>query len=124
MKKTVIFLISLIFPLLALGARDKATEALLERVAPGSKGRITFELQESTTPDTDFFEITMKDGRPHITGNNSVSVATGLNWYLKHFCGINLTWNNMQTALPDVLPTVTEPVRKETPLTMRYDFNY
>ncbi|MDE5998197.1 MAG: alpha-N-acetylglucosaminidase, partial [Muribaculaceae bacterium] len=53
-----------------------------------------------------------------------VSVATGLNWYLKHFCGINLTWNNMQTALPAILPEVKESVRKETPLTMRYDFNY
>lgn len=124
MKKTLIFLFSLMLPLMALAARDKASEALLERIAPGAKGRISFELRKSAAPDTDFFEIRMKDGRPHIVGNNSVSVATGLNWYLKHFCGINLTWNNMQTRLPDELPRVAVPVRKETPLTMRYDFNY
>ncbi|MDE5872045.1 MAG: alpha-N-acetylglucosaminidase, partial [Muribaculaceae bacterium] len=124
MKKTVIFLFSLFLPLLSLAARDKASEALLERISPGSKGRISFELQKSSNQDTDFFEISMKNGKPHIAGNNSVSVATGLNWYLKHFCGINLTWNNMLTSLPDELPVVTKPIRKETPLTMRYDFNY
>ncbi len=124
MKKIFISLLLCLLPMIAVAARDKASEALLERIAPGSKGRITFELQKSSVPDTDFFEIAMKNGRPHIIGNNSVSVATGLNWYLKHFCGINLTWNNMLTNLPEVLPAVTEPVRKETPLTMRYDFNY
>ncbi len=123
MKKLLISLIFL-FPIFAFAARDKVSEALLERIAPGSKGRITFELQNPSSPDVDFFEISMKNGRPHIAGNNSVSVATGLNWYLKHFCGINLTWNNMQTSLPDVLPEVNSPVKKETPLTMRYDFNY
>ena len=124
MKKTLIFLFSLMLPLMALAVRDKASEALLERIAPGAKGRISFELRKSNASDTDFFEIRMKEGRPHIVGNNPVSVATGLNWYLKHFCGINLTWNNMLTRLPDVLPEVAVPVRKETLLTMRYDFNY
>lgn len=124
MKKTLIIYLAFLLPVIAHAARDKATEALLERVAPGSKGRISFELRPSHDKENDFFEISMKAGRPHIAGNNSVSVATGLNWYLKHFCGINLTWNQMQTRLPEVLPEVNEPVRKETDLTMRYDFNY
>lgn len=124
MKKTLIIYLAFLLPVIAHAARDKATEALLERVAPGSKGRISFELRPSHDKGKDFFEISMKAGRPHIAGNNSVSVATGLNWYLKHFCGINLTWNQMQTRLPEVLPEVNEPVRKETDLTMRYDFNY
>lgn len=124
MKKTLIIYLAFLLPVIAQAARDKATEALLERVAPGSKGRISFELRPSHDKGKDFFEISMKAGRPHIAGNNSVSVATGLNWYLKHFCGINLTWNQMQTRLPEVLPEVNEPVRKETDLTMRYDFNY
>lgn len=124
MKKTLIIYLTFLFTVIAQAARDKATEALLERVAPGSKGRISFELRPSQDKGKDFFEISMKAGRPHIAGNNSVSVATGLNWYLKHFCGINLTWNQMQTRLPEVLPDVNEPVRKETDLTMRYDFNY
>lgn len=124
MKKTLIIYLAFLLPVIAHAARDKATEALLERVAPGSKGRISFELRPSHDKGNDFFEISMKAGRPHIAGNNSVSVATGLNWYLKHFCGINLTWNQMQTRLPEVLPEVNEPVRKETDLTMRYDFNY
>lgn len=125
MKKIFISLLLIIFSAGILSAaRDKATEALLERIAPGSKGRITFEIKPSDEKEKDFFEIAMKSGRPHISGNNSVSVATGLNWYLKHLCGINLTWNNMQAALPEELPELNGKIRKETPLTMRYDFNY
>ena len=104
-------------------AGDKAAEALLQRVCPGAKGRITLEVKKGT-PGVDFFEIDMHAGKPRITGNNSVSVATGLNWYLKHYCGVHLTWNNMQAELPAVCPAVEGKVRKETPLTMRYDFNY
>lgn len=120
-------LISAILSILSIvsvsAASDRAAEALLERVCPGSKGRIVFNRIKSD-PALDFFEIDMKGGKPRISGNNSVSLAVGLNWYLKYCCGIHLSWNHMSQPLPEVLPVVSGKVRKETPLTMRYDFNY
>lgn len=59
-----------------------------------------------------------------VRGNTYVNIATGLNWYLKYYAGIHLTWNGMQAKLPDVLPPVEEKLRKETDLSLRYDFNY
>lgn len=105
-------------------ASDRATEALFERVCPGSKGKISFNLVKVADSSPDFFEIDMKGGRPRISGNSSVSLAVGLNWYLKYYCGIHLSWNHMSQSLPDVMPSVQNKVRKETPLKMRYDFNY
>lgn len=109
--------------IVADAASDRAAEALLERVCPGTKGRIALEVKNDNS-GSDWFEIYNKGGKPAITGNNSVSVAAGLNWYLKNYCGLHLTWNNMQTQLPAALPVPMEKLRKETSLTMRYDFNY
>ena len=59
-----------------------------------------------------------------IRGNNYVSIATGLNWYLKYHVGIHLSWNGMQAELPEVLPAVKQKERHETDMKYRYDFNY
>lgn len=133
--------------------RDAAAEALLRRVCPEAAGLISLEVKPSDKnrgangAAVDYFEIDSRGGRPHITGNNSVSVAVGLNWYLKNYCGVHISWNNMQASLPVFgaggkplpssgakekrgasavrsLPLVEKKIRKETPLTMRYDFNY
>ena len=47
-----------------------------------------------------------------------------MNWYLKYYAGIHLSWNGMTAELPESLPKVSTPVRKETNLSLRYDFNY
>ena len=59
-----------------------------------------------------------------IRGNNYVSIATGVNWYLKYYAGIQLSWNGMTAQLPAVLPAVPQKERHETDLKYRYNFNY
>lgn len=108
---------------MATAARDKASEALLRRICPEAAGRIMLEIGPHADGN-DYFEISSRNGKPRIVGNNSVSVATGLHWYLKNHCGVHLSWNNMQAQLPAILPLPTQTIRKQTPLTMRYDFNY
>lgn len=74
--------------------------------------------------ENDFFELDQKGNKVVIRGNNYVNIATGLNWYLKYYAGIHLSWNGMTAQLPESLPKVSTPVRKETNLSLRYDFNY
>lgn len=108
---------------MATAARDKASEALLRRICPEAAGRIMLEIGPHADGN-DYFEISSRNGKPRIVGNNSVSVATGLHWYMKNHCGVHLSWNNMQAQLPAILPLPSQTIRKQTPLTMRYDFNY
>ena len=96
---------------------------LLERIDKGASRKIAFEIKEGKDRK-DYFEIASKGARPLIRANNPVNAAVGLNWYLKYHCGIHLTWNCMQTRLPDTLPIPKEPMRRETDLTLRYNFNY
>ena len=96
-------------------------DGLLERIDKGASRKFAIELKKG---DKDFFELGQKGNKVLVRGNNYVNIATGINWYLKYYAGIHLSWNGMQAKLPDVLPPVKEPLRKETDLGLRYDFNY
>ena len=47
-----------------------------------------------------------------IKGNDGVSLATGLNHYLKYFCQVNLSQVGDQADMPENKPVVTEKVFK------------
>ncbi len=96
---------------------------LLERIDKGASKKFKTELVKQ---DKDFFEIDQTTPATPIIirGNSWVNIAVGVNWYLKYYAGIHLTWNNMKAELPEVMPTVKQKERRETDLTLRYDFNY
>ena len=117
MRKTILAF----FCLLALGLRANPVDGLLERIDRGASHKIKTELVKQ---DHDFFEITAKGGKPCIKGNTWVNIASGLNWYLKYYAGVQLTWNQMKATLPATLPLPKKAERRETDLKLRYDFNY
>lgn len=94
---------------------------LLERIDKGASRKFVIERLKG---EKDFFELDQKGNKIVVRGNNYVSIATGINWYLKYYAGINLSWNGMQADLPEVLPPVLKKERHETDLKLRYDFNY
>ena len=105
----------------ALAVSANPVDELLERIDKGASAKFKTQLVKS---DKDFFELDQSGRRVVVRGNTWVNIATGVNWYLKYYAGIHLTWNQMQASLPAVLPPVTTPERHETDLTLRYDFNY
>lgn len=94
---------------------------LLERIDKGASRKFVIERLKGKK---DFFELDQKGNKVVVRGNNYVSIATGINWYLKYYAGINLSWNGMKADLPEVLPPVLKKERHETDLKLRYDFNY
>ena len=96
-------------------------EGLLERIDKGASRKI---MTEMVSGDADFFEITSRDGKPLVRGNNYVSIASGINWYLKYSVGVHLTWNSMHATLPATLPLVQGVERHTTDIKQRYYLNY
>ena len=96
-------------------------DGLLERIDKGASRKI---MTETVRSDRDFFEITSKNGKPLIRGNNYVSIASGINWYLKYSVGVHLTWNSMHASLPATLPLVQGVERHATDIKHRYYLNY
>ena len=84
---------------------SSSVTGLLERIDKGASSKFIIERQKS---ETDFFELDQKGDKVIIRGNDYVNIATGLNWYLKYYAGIHLSWNGMTAKLPAVLPPVTK----------------
>lgn len=114
-----ILLACLCFPFAQLWSNP--VNGLLERIDSGASKKFIIQVKKG---QSDFFELDQKGDKVVIRGNNYVNIATGLNWYLKYYAGIHLSWNGMTAELPESLPKVSTPVRKETNLALRYDFNY
>ena len=73
----------------------------------------------------DYFDLSEKDGKIHITGNNGVSLATGLNHYLKYYLNVNISQVGNHVSMPDKAVSLNgETVFKETKMPVRYAYNY
>ena len=114
-------LLTVIAILLSMQLQANPVDELLERIDAGASKKFKTQLVKS---DKDFFELDQAGTKVVIRGNTWVNIASGLNWYLKYYAGVHLSWNQMQTKLPARLPAVKTKERHETDLALRYDFNY
>lgn len=121
MKKLILLLNLLWLVITALQANP--INNLLERINKGASDKFKIELIE-TNQNKDFFELDQEMDKIVIRGNNYVSIATGLNWYLKYYANTHLSWNQMSATLPSKLAPVTKKERHETEKQLRYYLNY
>ncbi len=100
-----------------------AAQGLVERLLPDHADRFTLEFVASDE-GRDVFELETRQGKVVIRGNSGVSMAMGLNWYLKHYCRCHVSWCGQQLTLPDPLPAVEPKVRRTSWARHRYFLNY
>jgi alpha-N-acetylglucosaminidase len=123
--KKILFLAALVtLTIINAASAANPVTSLLERIDPGASEKFEIELVPSENEGTDFFELDQNRRKVVVRGNNYVSIATGINWYLKYHAGIHLSWNGMTAKLPKRLPAVKHPERHETRHTLRYYLNY
>lgn len=100
----------------------QSVQELAKRVLKDKADNFIFQFEKRKT-QKDFFEISGKEGMILIKGNNGVSMASGLNWYLKNYCHSQYTIIDEHIDLPDPLPVPESPVKVETQFIYRYFLN-
>ena len=99
---------------------ERSAEALAGRVVPD------YDIKFVQTEDTlDVFEIQTVGERLVVKGNNANSMAVGLNYYLKNYCDVTVSWFAYDPVqYPSQMPHVSEPVRVEARTQERFFLNY
>ena len=104
----------------------KEMSALVGRVLGKTwQDSFVFEIREKND-DKDVFEIENGEaGKIVIRGNDGVSMASGFNYYLRHYC--NVDYNPLfasQLKMPKTLPQLDSKIVKETQYDYRYALNF
>jgi alpha-N-acetylglucosaminidase len=102
----------------------QSVEGLVARRIPELKTKVEFEQIPNAENNADVFELQTRNGKLTVRGNNGVSLASGLNWYLKHYCNCQITLRSEQLNIPQTLPEIKETLRIVSPHQYRYYFNY
>ena len=101
---------------------ERQAKDLARRIVPSYASRIDFMQTDDTT---DVFTICSRGSKLVIEGNNAISMATGLNYYLKNYCGVTVSWYAFDPVqYPAQMPAVETPVRVEAKVKDRFFLNY
>lgn len=108
----------------AEGSGVEAVGGLLERLLPRHAQQFVLEPLPAD-PAGDVFEIESRGDRIVLRGNNGVSLASALNWYLKYYCQAHYSLTGgSQLRLPEPLPPVAPKLRRVSSARYRYFLNY
>jgi len=124
MRKYLVALVGIILSFNVNAQVDQSTsKAFIERLMPGRSGAFLIGSipQES---GRDVFELDSRNGKIMLRGNNGLSIASALNYYLKNYCFCDIGWNGTNLKLPVNLPLVKHKIHKTTPYQYRYYLNY
>ncbi len=117
--------IVLITGLNAAVSTDAASALATRLLDKHSAGQIVFEEAGAANPAVRTFTIdTAPDGRIRITGDDTITMAAGLNGYLKDVARCHVSWSGNRIELPAVLPRPAAPIRRSTSERHGTAFNY
>jgi alpha-N-acetylglucosaminidase len=118
-----------LFPKVVVASNDAtnsdkaAVYGLIHRILPAYADH--FEINFIPKEDEkDLFEIESANGKIILRGNNGISIASALNYYLKNYAHCQITWNGTNLNLPNPLPMVPKKIQRKSPYKYRYYLNY
>ena len=122
MKRLSLLLAICLVPFLHVVASDPVSE-LLSRIFPRAKDARRFEWCVTGDTACQQFTLHCNGKRVRVEGSDYIAVTTGINWYLQHYAGINISWNSPTAVLPARLPRV-DGERHRSSVDYRYYLNF
>ena len=103
---------------------DTPLGGLIERILPGHAKDFIVQTIPARTGEN-MFAVGSQRGKIILGGDNTLSQAVALNWYLKHDAFIDVSWYaDDKVAVPATLPLPAEHIRRATRIQNRFFLNY
>lgn len=119
------FILLLVSTPLWAGSGDSASRLASRLLGEDAAKQFVFTETQAADPATREFTIdTLPDGRIRISGDDAISMAAGLNGYLKEVAKCHVSWSGDQLHLPDPLPRPSAPIHRVTRERHATAFNY
>ena len=118
-----LFLAGLTLSAIAATPAEQSAAKLARRLLAGAADNLRFE-QIDAADGKDVFEIETVNRQVTVRGNSALSMAVGLNWYLKYYCHCSVSLNEVQLKVPKPLPVLPAKVRMNAWAQSRYFLNY
>jgi alpha-N-acetylglucosaminidase len=97
---------------------------LISRILPQHQNDFSLEML-SGQDNKDFFELDYVDGKVILRGNNNISLCVALNYYLKYYCNVSISWYaNDAPEILEKLPAVPNKIRRVAKCRTRFFLNY
>lgn len=95
---------------------------LANRIIPQHAPFFSFQLIHSKA---DIFSLRSEGSKIVVCGNNAISMAVGLNYYLKNYCLCEVSWQHFNpVSMPSNLPVVKGVITREARVNCRFFLNY
>ncbi len=101
----------------------KALRGLVSRVL-GDKYNDWFDFKIDRNAAENYYEVSEEDGKIVVKADCGVSAATGLNFYLKYACKVQVTQQTKQVKMPEHMPHLASKMSRRSPYEVRYAYNY
>ncbi len=123
MKKILLFALIMTFSN-SISAEKYPTviDSLVSRLMPVYQSQIRLVLNKRTKQT--YFKLSTSGDKIHIEGNSPVSLASGINYYLKNTAKTSVSWTNFKPQLPQKLPLPEKAIRKNSPYEVVTYLNY
>lgn len=101
---------------------ENPTVALVKRLFPSIENIFVFKNNNSTEGE---FSIESVDGKIVISGDNYITMSAGLNYYLKNYCHIYVSWYAAdKIKTPKIFPIIPKKITKKARVQNRFFLNY
>ncbi|MDE5788230.1 MAG: alpha-N-acetylglucosaminidase [Bacteroidaceae bacterium] len=117
------YFFALLLTAFALMVKADPVSDLLHRVLPDGNDAQRFEWTLDKSASAPYFTLNCDGVTVHVKGADYISVTTGINWYLQHYAGIDISWNAPTGKLPSRLPVVKNE-RHKSCVDYRYYLNF
>lgn len=99
-----------------------AAKQALQRLLPDHHDQFTIAV--SASDDADSFSVDGDAGALEVAGATPAAALAGVNWYLKHVAGVDVSWpGSSLSRLPDQLPGPDSPIARTATVPRRFALN-